>query len=54
MGNFINGVLNKKLSRREFLAASAAGAASLALSGCGGNNLAAVGPDVQAAAAEKK
>ncbi|MBM4765284.1 molybdopterin-dependent oxidoreductase [Bacillus sp. B15-48] len=35
MGNLIDSVLNKKLNRRKFLAASAAGTTSLALSGCG-------------------
>lgn len=35
MGNLIDGVMNKRFSRRKFLAASAAGVASLALPGCG-------------------
>lgn len=46
MGNLIDGVMNKKLSRRKFLAVSAAGAATLALPGCSSNSL--VGTNVDA------
>lgn len=44
MGDFINGIMSKKLSRRKFLMATAAGAAGLALPGCA-NTLAPVGGD---------
>lgn len=48
MGNFIDGVMNKNLSRRKFLMASAAGAASLTLPGCSSNSLIDVGADASA------
>lgn len=52
MGDLISGVMNKKLSRRKFLAAGVAGAASLSLVGCG-NTLITTKTDQLANATEK-
>lgn len=46
MGNFIDGVMGKKISRRKFLAASAAATATVVLPGCS-KNLASVSGDLK-------
>lgn len=48
MGNILDGVISKKFSRRNFLKASAIGAASLALPGCSSNTLTEAGVDAAA------
>lgn len=53
MGNFTERVAQRKMSRRTFLTATAAGTASLALAGCG-NVLAPVGADYDAAAVNRE
>ncbi len=45
MGNFIDKILGKTLTRRKFIAASAAGTAGLALAGCSSNTLTKVTAD---------
>ncbi len=45
MGNFINGIMSKSLTRRTFVMATAAGTAGLALAGCGGKTLTPVSGD---------
>jgi len=54
MGNFINGIIDKKINRRNFLKASAVGAASLALPGCSSNTLTKAGADASSANSEEK
>ncbi|NLJ72004.1 MAG: molybdopterin-dependent oxidoreductase [Syntrophomonadaceae bacterium] len=39
MGNFINKIMSKTVTRRNFIAASAAGTTALGLAGCGSNSL---------------
>lgn len=46
MGNLIDGIMKKKLSRRKFLMASAAGTAALVLPGCGNQLVPASGDKV--------
>lgn len=45
MGNILEGIVNQKINRRNFLKASALGAASLALPGCSSNTLTKAGAD---------
>lgn len=45
MAGFINSIINKSITRRTFVAASAVGTAGLALAGCGGNSLTALDGD---------
>ncbi|MEL1133655.1 molybdopterin-dependent oxidoreductase [Desulfitobacterium sp. THU1] len=49
MGNILDGIVNKKINRRNFLKASAIGAASLTLPGCSSNTLTNAGVDATAA-----
>lgn len=53
MTSLVNKITEKKISRRTFLAATAAGTAGLALAGCG-NTLVPVGADLNAAAANQE